>query len=203
MGAWISLCFPATSVAMTPTGNKMMKELAIGDTVRVVTPEGRVEWSQVCGWLHREPTKSATYVRISTSRRSVVISPAHLLAIVRNGAIEFVPASEVRPGTALLECDTNPTASNVWGNPVTKMEVVEAEGVYAPLTVSGTIVVDGVAASCYADTRSHRGAHAAMKPMRHMWRHNPEKMAQEARTGKHVPGSHRYVDVLAHVTRHA
>jgi len=77
---------------------------------------------------------------------------------------------------------------------------VRAQGIYAPLTVAGTIVVDGVAASCYASTRSHTAAHAAMKPMRTMYRHNPEKMQKQPHVGKHIAGAHRYVDVLARVT---
>jgi len=203
MGVGISLCFPAHATVMTPTGPKAMKDLAVGDTVRVVTPAGKVEWSQTCGWLHREPSKVASYQRITTSRRQLMVSAAHLMAVVRGGQMEFVPAGEVGVGTTVLVCDSSATATAIWGNQVTRVETVQAQGVYAPLTVSGTIVVDGVAASCYAETRSHRAAHAAMKPMRHMWRSDPAKVAQQAHVGKHVPGSHRYVDVLAHVARKA
>lgn len=204
MGLYLSLCFPAESTVMTPNGAKTMSNVAVGDTVRVVTPEGRVEWSQVCGWLHREPAQAAAYQRISTTHRKLLVSATHLVATVKNGAVEYVPAGEVQAGHTLLECDTNPAAAGtVWGNKVVRVETVQAQGVYAPLTVSGTIAVDGVAASCYADTRSHKAAHASMKPMRHMWRHNPEKMAQPQTAAKHVPGSHRYVDVLAHVARRA
>lgn len=203
MGVWISLCFPAQSTAMTPYGPKAMRDLTVGDTVRVVTPEGRVEWSQTCGWLHRDPAQTASYLRLITSRRQLMVSASHLVAVVQGGKIEFVPAGEVKVGMALLECDTNPTASSVWGNPVVTVETVQAEGVYAPLTISGTICVDGVVASCYADTKSHRAAHAAMKPMRHRWRHSPEKMALPGTKAKHVTGSHRYVDMLAHVARRA
>lgn len=203
MGVWISLCFPAQSTVITPYGPKAMRDVAVGDTVRVVTPEGRVEWSQTCGWLHRDPAQGAAYLKLTTSRRQLMVSASHLIAVVRGGKVEFIPAGDVQVGMALLECETNLTNPSVWGNQVVKVETVLAEGVYAPLTVSGTIVVDGVAASCYADTKTHRGAHAAMKPMRHMWRHNPEKMTQQGTKSKHVPGSHRYVDVLAHVARRA
>jgi len=180
-----------------------MKDLGIGDTVRVVTPEGRVEWSQVCGWLHYEPNSVANYLRLTTSRRQILVSGEHLVATVKDGKVEFIPASDMKIGSVLLECDTAlhsaPNTSQIWGNTVQRIDKVQQRGVYAPLTVAGTIVVDGVVASCYAHTHSHKAAHAAMKPMRTMWRHNPEKMKQQPHVGKHIPGANRYVDVLARV----
>jgi len=186
---------------LTPQGTKAMKDVQIGDAVRVVTPTGQVEWSQVCGWLHREPTSVGEYLRLTTSRRQLNISAEHLLATLKGGKVEFVKAQEIDVGTPILECDVSSSTASIpiWGNTVQKVEKFRAEGIYAPLTVAGTIVVDGVAASCYASTRSHTAAHAAMKPMRTMYRHNPEKMKREPHVGKHIGGAHRYVDVLARV----
>jgi hypothetical protein len=196
-------CFPSDSTVMTVTGPKKMKDVTVGDNVRVITEDGRVEFSPTVGWLHREPEGIGAYLRITTSRRQINISEAHLLATVKGGRVEFVPASEAVVGTAVLECDTAPGANGgvaVWGNAVQRVEKVQLKGVYAPLTQAGTIVVDGVGASCYACTRSHKAAHAAMTPMRSMYRHNPEKMTQQGHQGKHIQGSHRYVDLLARVT---
>jgi len=195
-------CFPACSTALTPQGTKAMRDVAIGDAVRVVGPTGQVEWSQVIGWLHREPTSVGEYLRLTTSRRQVNISAEHLVATVKGGKVDFIKAQEVEVGSPILECDVSSSGTAsipVWGNSVQKVEKLRAEGIYAPLTMAGTIVVDGVAASCYASTRSHTAAHAAMKPMRTMWRHNPEKMQKQPHVGKHIAGAHRYVDVLARV----
>jgi hypothetical protein len=196
-------CFPSESSVMTVTGPKKMKDLSVGDNVRVITSDGRVEFSPTVGWLHREPEGIGAYLRITTSRRQIHISDAHLLATVKAGRVEYVPASEAVAGTAVLECDTAPGPNGsvaVWGNTVQRVEKVQMKGIFAPLTEAGTIVVDGVGASCYACTKSHKAAHAAMKPMRSMYRHSPEKMKQQNHVGKHIQGSHRYVDVLARVT---
>jgi hypothetical protein len=192
-------CFPGTSMALTREGNKAMRDVVIGDVVRVVTPTGQAEWSPVCGWLHNEPKSVGEYLRLTTSRRQLNISAEHLVATLKGGKIDFVKAQEVQAGTPILECDVSgaQTSTPIWGNTVQKVEKFRAEGIYAPLTVAGTIVVDGVAASCYASTRSHTAAHAAMKPMRTMYRHNPEKAKLEPHVGKHIAGAHRYVDVLA------
>lgn len=191
------LCFPEDATVQTPNGTKPMKAVAVGDTVRVVTPEGKVEWSTVCGWLHRDVNSRAAYLRLQTSKRALTVSAAHLVATVEDGRVSFKQASEIREGSTLLEVDN--VNANIWGNRVLSVSNVQCAGIYAPLTVSGTIVVDGVGASCYAATRSHTAAHAAMKPMRAMYKHNPEKMATSARAGKHIEGSHRYVDLLARV----
>jgi len=136
---------------------------------------------------------------MTTSNRQLHVSEEHLVSVVKNGQVSFVQAREVQVGTNLLECDVDPNNAQgaSWGNVVQRIERVPMPGIYAPLTMEGTIVVDGVGASCYAATHSHKVAHAAMKPMRHMYRHNPEKMQKQTNVGKHVPGSHKYVDRLA------
>jgi len=210
MGAFfsIALCFPADTTVMTPQGAKRMGNVNVGDTVRVVSQDGKLAWSQVCGWAHREPTTTAGYLRLTTSHRQLVVSADHLVATISASGtnISFVPAKDVKVGDRLLECDNTPQGtSGVWANGVVTVDIITAQGVFAPLTLAGTVVVDGVAASCYAATQSHTVAHAAMKPVRAGWRHNPEKRAIEAEhsSAKHVAGSHRYVDVLAHVARKA
>jgi len=210
MGAFaeVLLCFPAAANVTTPKGSKPMGDVKIGDTVRVIGKDGKLAWSQVCGWAHREPVTTAGFLQLTTSDRQLVVSAAHLVAVVSsNGSnIVYVPAKDVKVGDRLLECDNTPQGSHgVWSNQVVNIGGVTAQGIFAPLTLAGTVVVDGVAASCYAATPSHTAAHAAMKPVRAGWRRNPEQRAIEAEhsTAKHVPGSHRYVDVLAHVARKA
>ena len=43
-----------------------------------------------------------------------------------------------------------------------------ASGVYAPMTEEGTIVVDGILASCYALVEDQQLAHGAFAPLRYM-----------------------------------
>jgi len=201
MGVGFYLCFPADSSVVTPQGVKRMSELRLGDKVRVVNPNGSVQWSDVCAWAHREPTKVAKYLKLTTSNtgRQITMSPEHLVAVAKQGKIDYVQAGTVRPGDRLLACDTaaQTGATPVWQETVHRIDLVESLGVYAPVTLTGTISVDGVAASCYAGTHSHTAAHAALKPVRHSWVHHPERAAGH-HTGVRVPGAHSYIDHLAH-----
>jgi len=45
----------------------------------------------------------------------------------------------------------------------------DTAGVYAPITERGTIVVDDVIVSCYAQFSSHSAAHLAMAPLRYFF----------------------------------
>lgn len=49
---------------------------------------------------------------------------------------------------------------------VTKVTVGQSTGLFAPLTESGTIVVDDTLTSCYALVDSHVIAHLSMTPLR-------------------------------------
>ena len=44
-------------------------------------------------------------------------------------------------------------------------------GAYVPLTTEGTIMIDGILASCYTDF-PHDLAHLAVKPMQKVYRDN-------------------------------
>jgi hypothetical protein len=184
-----------------------MEDVKVGDTVRVMTTDGRLTWSQVCAWAHRDTQSTASYLRLTTSHRQLIVSADHLVATIAGSSISFVPAKTIKAGHTLVECDNSTLegSAGVWGNQVVSVGAVHAQGVFAPLTLTGTVVVDGVAASCYAATKSHTLAHAAMKPVRAGYTHNPAKytLSADHSTAKHVPGSHRYVDMLAHVARKA
>lgn len=192
-----ALCFDANSVVITPQGAKRMCELRLGDKVRVVQSNGRVEWSDVCAWAHREPNRVAKYLRLTTqqTKRQLTISPEHLVGVVRDGQMDYVKAGTVNGGDRLLACDVGAAGSGgVWAEAIQNIEQVESQGVYAPITTTGTVVVNGIVASCYAAVSSHRAAHAAMKPVRSAWKRHPERAEGHHDANHVVKGSHAYVN---------
>lgn len=200
-----ALCFDANSTVITPQGAKRMCDLRLGDKVRVVQSNGRVEWSDVCAWAHREPKRVAKYLRLTTQQtgRSLTISPEHLVGVVRDGQMDYVKAGTVTNADRLLACDVGANAAGgVWAEPVKSIEQIESLGVYAPITTTGTVVVNGIVASCYAAVGSHRAAHAAMKPVRSQWKRHPERAEGHHDANHVVKGSHAYVNGITRVVGH-
>jgi hedgehog protein len=82
------------------------------------------------------------------------------------------------------------------------------EGYAAPLTMSGTILVDGILASCYASIESQTIAHTVMAPVR--WWYSihgmidqaaPESFSSHLEIGKQMNGTHWYPAMLESFTQ--
>lgn len=71
--------------------------------------------------------------------------------------IEFVFARELQLGDIIV-------AESGFENVTELMEVYE-KGAYAPLTESGTVLVNSILASCYANTNWHDAAHLIFRPI--------------------------------------
>mmetsp|Transcript_45443 Transcript_45443/g.145019 ORF Transcript_45443/g.145019 Transcript_45443/m.145019 type:complete len:127 (+) Transcript_45443:3-383(+) len=74
----------------------------------------------------------------------------------------------------------------------------ERKGAIAPITVEGTIVVDGVAASCYAVLQHNALFHLAMAPARFLY-YISTRTANWAHgaVSWRLKGSHIFIDVLS------
>ena len=72
---------------------------------------------------------------------------------------------------------------------------VVKQGYVAPLTQEGTLIVNNIAASCYAVINSHQLAHAAVSPMR--WWYNLFKGTAEL---NEITGIHWFPQMLYDIT---
>ena len=83
------------------------------------------------------------------------MTESHLININQKG---FIKAADVQIGDEMI-------AHNSQNVKVVKIETEVKEGFTAPLTQEGTILVNDILVSCYAEVNSHWLAHMVMKPV--------------------------------------
>jgi hypothetical protein len=93
---------------------------------------------------------------------------------------------------------------NIKTNEKIKSILIEPiEGYVAPLTMSGTILVNDMLASCYAVVDSHSIAHAAMAPARWWYMINQQLshfIGTKSNSILHSNGTHWYPELLYSLT---
>jgi len=115
-----------------------MKDLMNGDNV--LTMDG--SYQTMYSMNHYHKSKEVTFVQIKTNLQSeqpLELSPNHLLYVEDN--TNPVPASSVEVGDKVWTVEG--------GKEVLEINMITREGLYNPLTMDGTIIVDGIAASVY------------------------------------------------------
>mmetsp|Transcript_41556 Transcript_41556/g.58488 ORF Transcript_41556/g.58488 Transcript_41556/m.58488 type:complete len:679 (-) Transcript_41556:244-2280(-) len=127
-GGFTMACFSGeTIVQVEGRGPVHMKDLHVGD--RVLGKDGQFE--QIYSFGHRDENKSGEYLRLMPF--GLELSENHMVFIQNRG---FIPAVMVQVGDLVSS-----------GNRVEAIQTVERKGLYAPFTLSGMIVVNGVLSS--------------------------------------------------------
>lgn len=154
-------CFPGTaSVTVKGVGEVPLKDLRSGE--HVLVKSGKFE--PVLGFLHATEAGSfSKFLTVEHSHGRFDVSPYHVVFVDNTDKL----AMDLVPGDKLLLPDNAGGAqreilSVVWNAGRT--------GMFAPLTPSGTVVVDGIVASNYASyahvTFPHSAFHGAFFPVR-------------------------------------
>lgn len=164
-------CFPGKSLVRTEDGvTKRLDEVRLGERIAALDARGDVVYSEVIAFLDRSPSERRQFIRLTTkSGRVLTLTPAHLVPVEGRSSVFAV---SVQPGDRILVSDTeaasaaNEVDSRLRWDSVVETKLVLEEGVYAPLTMEGTLVVDDVVASCYAVVNSQSVAHYSFLPLR-------------------------------------
>ncbi|XP_037949867.1 protein hedgehog-like [Teleopsis dalmanni] len=163
----ISGCFTPESTVITESGaTKLMSDLRIGDRVLSMSEKGEPVYSEVILFMDRNMEQVQDFVKIGTEDGAVLtVTPAHLILTwnPKKGLMDYVFAEDIEENDFVLVKDAHGSLSP---QRVVKLSAVVRKGVVAPLTAEGTIVVNSVAASCYAIVKSQSLAHWSMAPVR-------------------------------------
>lgn len=194
MAAKTGGCFPGDALVILKGGaTKQMRDLHPGDHVLASSTtdgHGPLIYSPVSSFLDYQPNATKIFYNIGTNTGlNITLTAAHLIFVTDcigglsepswketaedpllffkrwEAGLRTVFASEVHPGQCVLTSQGK-VMSQVSLSVVTFVEEQGGTGLYAPLTQHGSIVVNGVLASCYAAVNNHHLAHWVLAPLR-------------------------------------
>jgi hypothetical protein len=156
-------CFPSdATVDVLGQGKVALSSLQIGSQVRIVDANDQIRYSPVIAFLHRDLNEHALYRRIRTKNARIELSRRHLIRHRQQG---FIWAEKFTVGDDILVLSADHDNQTQWEE-ILQINELTKQGLMAPLTEQGTIVVNNVHASCYALVKSHQAAHIALAPYR-------------------------------------
>lgn len=148
---------------------KRLDEIHIGERIAALDSRGNVVYSEVIAFLDRSSSERRQFIRLTTKSGLILtLTPAHLVPVEGRSSVF---AARVQRGDKILVSDFTGNAINEMENRLRWDDVVETKlvlekGVFAPLTMEGTLLVDDIVASCYAVVDSQEVAHYAFLPLR-------------------------------------
>ena len=154
--AWcVSSCFPGSATVLDASGRtKLMRDVSVGDRLQVIRPDGSLGYEDVYLLTHKDSTQASRYLRITlASGRELTLSPRHFVPMAQDPerpdwqARVVKGADEIKVGDVLWFHDGAGMQPARVAGVASEIEL----GAFNPLTLSGTIVVDGVVASAHSD----------------------------------------------------
>eukprot|EP00929_Paragymnodinium_shiwhaense_P039108 TRINITY_DN20569_c0_g1_i3.p1 TRINITY_DN20569_c0_g1~~TRINITY_DN20569_c0_g1_i3.p1 ORF type:complete len:539 (+),score=45.64 TRINITY_DN20569_c0_g1_i3:74-1618(+) len=164
-----SSCFPGEAdVFVEQRGKVSARTLRRGDRVLVSRESESMAYEPVTGFLHEVHAEGPwhSYLVVEHIAGTFRATADHLVfSTATDGGWRSLATSELRPGDSVILADES-KVSRV----LAVHQVIRADAsLIAPMTSSGTIVVDGVVASTYAVTSGmhvpHNAMHAAFFPI--------------------------------------
>ena len=176
-------CFPGVSTVELKSGERrLMSDLVPGDEVLAMDNNGQVTYSAVITILRAERLSSMKYCYLkTTSGKELRASEYHLVytgdcSSTSVSYNDFIYAKDLQVGDCLrvrVDSDAKNQLSSEMQE-ISEISIHKLDGAYAPLTTLGTIVVDDVAASCYAAIRYHGLGQLAFAPVQYLYPWLPE-----------------------------
>ena len=165
-------CYPGSATFIDIHGRaRQMDCLKVGDKVHVLTKQG-ISLEPVVTFIHRQPELMQEFLKITTlkMKKVLMITEDHLLFVEKGGQPSAIPARNVSIGdTVYVRGDQGAVETDV----VQSISSVYEKGAYAPVTLSGSILVNDVHTSCYFEVLSHEWSHRAMSIARAVYHVSP------------------------------
>ena len=192
-------CFPGDATVFVDNGEtKTMEQLRIGDKVLTQSASGDLTYSKVIMFLDSKPDAVIdNYIEIETEnpKRRIELTHKHLIYKSEDGQnFQATFAENVKAGDIIKALSSD--GSSIVTTSVSKIKLKLNYGAFAPLTEEGTVLVNGIMASCYALTENHSMAHLSFLP----WRAVNGVFNQFGNSSVQT-GEHWYVQILRIINR--
>lgn len=159
-------CFSGENTVRTSDGViKKLSQLRVGEKVLAMDYAiNELVYSEVIMFLDWNPNKKNVFLKIELeSGRTLTVTRSHLVIRETLNSSEIVYAETLSTGNKLIVHSRN---GDKFQDKVIKVTKVFRTGVYAPLTTTGTVIVNDIVVSCYAVVNSHYLAHYVLMPFR-------------------------------------
>ena len=152
-------CYPGSAIIYDSNSRaRPIESLQVGDKVLTITKNG-IKSDTVITFIHRQPEIVEEFLKIVTKKKKILpITADHLLFVELMGQATAIPARDVKIGDTMYVRGSHGSEKDL----VQSISTVYEKGAYAPVTLSGTILVNDVHTSCYFDVLSHEWSHRAM-----------------------------------------
>ena len=135
---------------VTQRGVTAIEDLQVGEEVQTIN-NGNVLMTTFVGWIHKEANLTERFVKLTTESAQITLSEKHVIFRKpkrREGDTMTTSFADLVEEGDLLEVILG---GKVQWERVVNIDFEKRIGIYAPLTTAGTILVDNVLVSCYAD----------------------------------------------------
>ena len=148
------------------------------------SPDHYKEWHQVRYSYHLHPPSARNcggiFKNCHQKKKILPITADHLLFVELMGQATAIPARDVKIGDTVYVRGSHGSEKDL----VQSISTVYEKGAYAPVTLSGTILVNDVHTSCYFDVLSHEWSHRAMSIARALHHVSPSMMRRISAIGE-------------------
>jgi len=147
-------------------GLVQIDQLKFGDKIKTIK-HGKMALTKFIGYGHSDKSFKTDFIIVKSASTELEITNDHLIPINKTNKLEFVPARQLEIGNEIFVKSLD---QEYKFEKIISLETIKGEGIYAPMTESGTLLVNNVFASCFANVYSQNKAQMVLAPIRALFK---------------------------------
>ncbi|KAH9524399.1 hypothetical protein Btru_054430 [Bulinus truncatus] len=167
-------CFPGDSCVYLRNGKSVsLNELKIGDQVLTRDSDGYLTFDTVYMFGHQDFNEHTEFITIETISSKISLTTGHYIYCERNGKKLCLSAENIIIGDKVYVL----VDGNFVSCSVIRIALERKQGLFAPFTTNGNIVINGILASCYINVLHPYACHNLLWPVRQLYKLSPKTLA--------------------------